>query len=234
MWSLSHVESENSKLRKAPWTVEPGRGVAGGGGARARLGRRSHVPLRRSRARGHGLHCRALPREPLREQALEAPRPGQACSALPHGATDVRGPRPCHITAPCASHRGVSVASAEPGEGAPVVRGDAGPGPRAGGPRSTRPVTRLPLLQVAIIAGNFELAEYIKSHKETDVGEWARAGAGRGPTPLPRGAAPLRRGGPESARGGTWRKAERQRLSHPRAHAFVAHVGAGAGQNLRS
>lgn len=95
-------------------------------------------------------------------------------------------------------------------------------------------MTRLPLLQVAIIAGNFELAEYIKSHKETDVGEWARAGAGRGPTPLPRGAAPLRRGGPESARGGTWRKAERQRLSHPRAHAFVAHVGAGAGQNLRS
>lgn len=105
-------------------------------------------------------------------------------------------------------------------------------------------MTRLPLLQVAIIAGNFELAEYIKSHKETDVGEWARAGAGRGPTlrrrrtapPLPRGAAPLRGGGPESARGGTWRKAERQRLSHPRAHAFVAHVGAGAGagQNLRS
>lgn len=30
--------------------------------------------------------------------------------------------------------------------------------------------------QVAIIAGNFELAEYIKNHKETDVGEWARRG----------------------------------------------------------
>lgn len=28
-------------------------------------------------------------------------------------------------------------------------------------------------LQVAIIAGNFELAEYIKNHKETDIGEWA-------------------------------------------------------------
>lgn len=27
--------------------------------------------------------------------------------------------------------------------------------------------------QVAIIAGNFELAEYIKNHKETDIGEWA-------------------------------------------------------------
>lgn len=197
MWSLSHVESENTKLRKAPWTVEPGRGVAGGGGARARLGRRSHVPLRRSRARGHGLHCRALPREPLREQALEAPRPGQACSALPHGATDVRGPRPCHITAACLSHQ------QSRGEGALVVRGDAGPGPRAGGPRSTRPVTRLPLLQVAIIAGNFELAEYIKSHKETDVGEWARAGAGRGPTlrrrwttpPSPRPAVPHPCGG---------------------------------------
>lgn len=26
-------------------------------------------------------------------------------------------------------------------------------------------------LQVAIIAGNFELAEYIKNHKETDIGE---------------------------------------------------------------
>lgn len=28
--------------------------------------------------------------------------------------------------------------------------------------------------QVAIIAGNFELAELIKNHKETDIGEWAR------------------------------------------------------------
>lgn len=32
-------------------------------------------------------------------------------------------------------------------------------------------LTGLPVLQVAIIAGNFELAEYIKSHKETDIGE---------------------------------------------------------------
>lgn len=46
-------------------------------------------------------------------------------------------------------------------------------------------VTPCPLLQVAIIAGNFELAEYIKSHKETDIGRWAwararaRAGAAR-------------------------------------------------------
>lgn len=31
-------------------------------------------------------------------------------------------------------------------------------------------VTACPLLQVAVIAGNFELAEYIKSHKETDIG----------------------------------------------------------------
>lgn len=35
-------------------------------------------------------------------------------------------------------------------------------------------LTPCPLLQVAIIAGNFELAEYIKNHKETDIGEWAR------------------------------------------------------------
>lgn len=32
-------------------------------------------------------------------------------------------------------------------------------------------VTSCPLLQVAVIAGNFELAEYIKSHKETDIGK---------------------------------------------------------------
>ena len=31
-------------------------------------------------------------------------------------------------------------------------------------------ITRCPVLQVAIIAGNFELAEYIKNHKETDIG----------------------------------------------------------------
>lgn len=41
-------------------------------------------------------------------------------------------------------------------------------------------VTPCPLLQVAIIAGNFELAEYIKSHKETDIGRWARARARAG------------------------------------------------------
>lgn len=37
----------------------------------------------------------------------------------------------------------------------------------------TLDLMRFPL-QVAIIAGNFELAEYIKNHKETDIGEWAR------------------------------------------------------------
>lgn len=36
---------------------------------------------------------------------------------------------------------------------------------------ATDTLTGLPVLQVAIIAGNFELAEYIKSHKETDIGE---------------------------------------------------------------
>lgn len=72
------------------------------------------------------------------------------------------------------------------------------------------------------------------SGREPGPGGAPRCGGDGRPPPLPRGAAPLRGAGPESARGGTWRKAERQRLSHPRAHAFVAHVGAGAGQNLRS
>lgn len=39
---------------------------------------------------------------------------------------------------------------------------------RCSGPDALTPC---PLLQVAIIAGNFELAEYIKNHKETDIGE---------------------------------------------------------------
>lgn len=33
-------------------------------------------------------------------------------------------------------------------------------------------LSSLPLFQVAIIAGNFELAEVIKTHKESDVGEF--------------------------------------------------------------
>lgn len=44
---------------------------------------------------------------------------------------------------------------------------------RCSGPDALTPC---PLLQVAIIAGNFELAEYIKNHKETDIGEYARRG----------------------------------------------------------
>lgn len=73
------------------------------------------------------------------------------------------------------------------------------------------------------------------SRREPGPGGAPRCGGdGRPPPPAPRCRTLVGGGGPESARGGTWRKAERQRLSHPRAHAFVAHVGAGAGQNLRS
>lgn len=42
---------------------------------------------------------------------------------------------------------------------------------RCGGSQSRGPwvCNPCPVLQVAIIAGNFELAEYIKNHKETDI-----------------------------------------------------------------
>lgn len=38
------------------------------------------------------------------------------------------------------------------------------------GPQIAIPLS-LSLSQVAIIAGNFELAELVKNHKETDIGE---------------------------------------------------------------
>lgn len=34
----------------------------------------------------------------------------------------------------------------------------------------------VPLLQVAVIAGNFELGELIRNHREQDVGEWKGVG----------------------------------------------------------
>lgn len=36
-------------------------------------------------------------------------------------------------------------------------------------------------LQVAVIAGNFELGELIRNHREQDVGEWAGLGPGESP-----------------------------------------------------
>lgn len=46
-------------------------------------------------------------------------------------------------------------------------------------------ISRVSPSQVAIIAGNFELAEYIKNHKETDVGEWRKGGGSARVTDTP-------------------------------------------------
>lgn len=40
------------------------------------------------------------------------------------------------------------------------------------------PHLSMPPLQVAVIAGNFELGELIRNHREQDVGEWVGLGPG--------------------------------------------------------